>query len=70
MDVMDAYKQLPVVTRSYVTLCVVTTAACALDVSCEGICSLRTPLALADRGILAGSITEAKRAHFRPPRCS
>lgn len=32
MDVVEAYNQLPVVTRYYVTLCVVTTAACALDV--------------------------------------
>lgn len=33
MDVTEWYKQLPVITRGYVTLCVLTTAGCALDVS-------------------------------------
>lgn len=33
MDVAEWYRALPVVTRTYVTLCVATTAACALDVS-------------------------------------
>lgn len=33
MDFWELYYQMPVVTRTYVTLCVVTTAACALDVS-------------------------------------
>ena len=32
MDAAEWYKQLPVVTRAYVTLCVATTAACALEV--------------------------------------
>eukprot|EP00887_Chlorella_sp_A99_P005582 scaffold1.g5582.t1 len=32
MDVAEWYKQLPPITRGYVTLCVLTTAACALEV--------------------------------------
>jgi hypothetical protein len=32
MDFVEAYHQLPVVTRTYVTLCVLTTAACSLEV--------------------------------------
>lgn len=32
MDVVDGYNSLPVVTRVYVTLVVITSALCALDV--------------------------------------
>lgn len=32
MDAAEWYRQLPVITRTYVTLCVATTALCALDV--------------------------------------
>lgn len=33
MDFAEAYRSLPIVTRTYVTLCVLATVACALDVS-------------------------------------
>ncbi len=31
-DVVNRYKELPVITRGYVTLCLITTAACTLEV--------------------------------------
>ena len=33
MDPSEIWKSLPTITRGYVSLCVVTTAACALEVS-------------------------------------
>ena len=45
MDFTDWYKQLPIITRAYVTLCVATTAACALEVrSGAGGPGARSPL--------------------------
>lgn len=31
-DIVARYKELPVITRGYVTLCLITTAACTLEV--------------------------------------
>jgi hypothetical protein len=36
MDPAEIWRSLPVITRGYVSLCVVTTAACALEVN--GLC--------------------------------
>lgn len=36
MDPAEIWRSLPVITRGYVSLCVVTTAACALEVSRKG----------------------------------
>jgi hypothetical protein len=35
MDPGEIWRSLPIITRGYVSLCVVTTAACALEVSGE-----------------------------------
>ena len=32
MDVVNRFKELPVITRGYVTLCLITTVACTLEV--------------------------------------
>lgn len=47
MDAAEWYKELPVITRGYVSLCVATTAACALEVI---LACLHSPLCRAASG--------------------